>query len=57
MKLKDFIEIDMPKWSNHFELQKIKTKELPPSMQQHSQKTLIEYLARLCANLLPSLLQ
>ena len=34
---RDFIELDLPKWSNHFELQKIKTEELPPSM-QHSQK-------------------
>ena len=33
MKLKDFIELDLPKWSNHFELQKIKTEGLPPSIQ------------------------
>ena len=34
---RDFIELDLPKWSNHFELQKIKTEELPPSI-QHIQR-------------------
>ena len=35
----NFIEPNLPNWSNHFELQKVKDRELSPSM-LHSQKHL-----------------